>query len=54
MLKYNVYAYSCCGVKKLIDSFATKSLALEFCIANNWEWTDDNSYIWALDYEKGI
>lgn len=40
------------GVRKEFTSFATEEEAESFCKENDWEWIDENGFMWDMDYEE--
>ena len=48
---FKVYIESAYGVKQEITEFAAESDAYNFCKEVNWEYTDENMFVWDMDYE---
>lgn len=49
---YTVYIVSGGGVKYSLIWFETEEEAEEFCDQNNWEWMDENGFVWYLEIEE--
>ena len=45
--------YRCAhNVKKRIFVTGSEEQAKQFCEDNNWEWRDENEFVWDLDYRE--
>ena len=42
------------SVKRYFASFYTKIEAEVFCNENNWEYKDENEFVWDMYYEKNF
>lgn len=49
---YEVYIYSGGGVQKHFTDCETEQEALDFCESYNYEWADENCFVWHMDYRK--
>ena len=49
---FTVYIKSAGNVKRYFTEFKTEAEAKDFCIENNWEYKDENDFVWGLDYEE--
>ncbi len=50
--EYPVYLESGGGIRKLFATFGTEREAADFCASHDWEWTDENQFVWNMDYEE--
>lgn len=50
-LYYQVVATSR-NIGFVLVSFLTQREAYQFCKSNNWEWADENCFVWDLDIEE--
>lgn len=48
---FTVYIKSA-GLKRYFTQFETEAEAEDFCRFYGWEWTDENEFIWDMDYEE--
>lgn len=49
---YEVYIYSGGGVQKHFTDCETEQEALDFCESYNYEWADENCFVWNMDYRE--
>lgn len=48
---FKVYIESAYGVKKEITEFEAESDAYNFCKDFDWEYVDENMFVWNMDYK---
>ena len=49
---FKVFIESAGGVKRCLICFETEEEAKSFCEENNWEWVDENEFVWDMDYRE--
>jgi hypothetical protein len=49
---FEVYKESSGGVKRYVTEFDTEEEAVEFCDSMDWEYVDENRFVWDLDYRE--
>lgn len=50
--EYHVYIESGGGTKRHLGTFQTEQEAFDFCENNNWQWMDENAFVWNMGYEE--
>lgn len=50
MYKFKVCIVSVGGVRHDLYCDLTEVEAIEICEENNWEWCDENCFVWSMDY----
>lgn len=48
---YNIYLISARGTKKHYMECATEAEAYEVCEEMNWEYKDENNFVWRLEVQ---
>ena len=51
---FTVFIESAGGTKRYLASFDTELEAESFCNDYNWEYKDENEFVWDMDYEKNL
>ena len=49
---FTVYKVSPGGVRRSLTSFDREAEAIQFCTDRDWEWCDENGFVWGLDYRE--
>ena len=51
---FTVFIGSAGGTKLYLASFYTELEAASFCNDYNWEYKDENGFVWDMDYEENF
>lgn len=51
-VEYQVYLESGVGTKRDFATFEIEKQAQEFCENHNWQWMDENEFVWNMSYEE--
>lgn len=49
---FEVYLESAGGIKRYFTEFESEGEAQRFCEENNWEWLDENAFMWHMNYRE--
>ena len=51
---FTVFIKSAGGTKRYLAGFYTELEAELFCNDHNWEYKDENEFVWDMDYEENF
>ena len=51
---FTVFIESAGGTKRYLAGFYTELEAELFCNDHNWEYKDENGFVWDMDYEENF